>query len=60
MVQMVLDETPLNYAAYIPAWQARFVATQGLGRGTRARTLSKYPIAEAVRIAQADRTDQTR
>ena len=59
MVQMVLDETPLNYAAYIPAWQARFVATQGLGRvDSGLAVFSKYPIAEAVRIAQADRTDQ--
>ena len=59
MVQMVLDATPLNYAAFVPVWQARFVATQGLGRVESGIVIySKYPITEAKRIAQADRTDQ--
>ena len=40
MVQMVLDETPLNYAAYIPAWQARFVVyARARSRGQWARNL---------------------
>jgi endonuclease/exonuclease/phosphatase family metal-dependent hydrolase len=59
MVQMVLDGTKLNYAAFIPVWQSRFVATQGLGRVESGIVIySKYPITEALRIAQADRTDQ--
>jgi endonuclease/exonuclease/phosphatase family metal-dependent hydrolase len=59
MVQLVLDGTKLNYAAYIPVWQARFVATQGLGRVDSGIVVySKYPINEALRIAQRDRTDQ--
>jgi endonuclease/exonuclease/phosphatase family metal-dependent hydrolase len=59
MVQQVLDGTPLNYAAYVPVWQARFVATQGLGRVDSGIVVySKYPITEATRIAQKDRTDQ--
>ena len=59
MVQMVLDGTRLNYAAFIPVWQARFVATQGLGRVESGIVIfSKHPINSATRIAQADRTDQ--
>jgi endonuclease/exonuclease/phosphatase family metal-dependent hydrolase len=58
MVQGILDNTDLNYAAYFPVWRSRFVPKEGLGRVDMGNAiLSRYPIVEATRIAQADRQD---
>jgi endonuclease/exonuclease/phosphatase family metal-dependent hydrolase len=60
MVQMILDGTKLNYAAFIPVWKARFIAEQGLGRMESGIVVfSRYPITENLRIAQRDRNDQS-
>jgi endonuclease/exonuclease/phosphatase family metal-dependent hydrolase len=59
MVQGILDNTSLNFAAYTPVWRARYVASQGLGRvDSGIAVLSKYPILSNTRIGLDDRTDQ--
>jgi endonuclease/exonuclease/phosphatase family metal-dependent hydrolase len=59
MVQMILDGTKFNDAAFVPVWQTRFIANQGLGRiHSGICVFSRYPILENLRIAQVDRTDQ--
>lgn len=58
MVQGILDATDLNYAAYFETWNSRYVPSEGLGRMNLGNAIfSKYPIVEAQRIAQDDRTD---
>ncbi|HEY3445553.1 MAG TPA: endonuclease/exonuclease/phosphatase family protein [Myxococcales bacterium] len=60
MVKGVLDHTDLRYAAYVPLWQDRYVASEGVGRVDTGNCIfSRYPIVKNERIAQADRTDQS-
>jgi endonuclease/exonuclease/phosphatase family metal-dependent hydrolase len=59
MVTGILENTRLNYAAYIPTWRARYIPSEGLGRMDLGNAIfSRYPIVRAERIPQADRTDQ--
>ncbi len=59
MVQGILDNTRLNYAAYFSTWDSRYVPQEGLGRMDLGNAIfSKYPITGAERIRQEDRTDQ--
>ena len=59
MVQVLLDKTDLNFGAYFETWDSRWIAADGLGRMNLGNAiLSRYPITEAQRIRQADRTDQ--
>ncbi|MCA2980080.1 MAG: endonuclease/exonuclease/phosphatase family protein [Myxococcaceae bacterium] len=59
MVQFLLDNTNLRYAAYASTWDARYVPSEGLGRINLGNAIhSRYPIVKAERIRQADRTDQ--
>ena len=32
MVQGILDNTKLNYGAYMQTWKSRYIAAEGLGR----------------------------
>lgn len=58
-VRGILENTDLNYAAYIQTWDARYIANEGLGRMDLGNAIhSKYPIVKAERIRQEDRTDQ--
>lgn len=60
MVQVLLDQTSLNYAAYFSTWDSRYVASEGVGRIDLGNAIfSKYPIPFAERIRQPDRTDQS-
>ncbi len=60
MVKGVLDHTDLRWAAYVPLWQNRYVASEGVGRvDTGNCVFSRYPIVKNERIAQVDRTDQS-
>lgn len=59
MVQGILDNTKLNYGAYMQTWNSRYIAAEGLGRMNLGNAIfSKYPITKAERIRQDDRTDQ--
>ncbi len=59
MVQGILNHTSLNYAAYFEGWNSRYIPSEGLGRMNLGTVIfSKYPIAKAQRIKQANRTDQ--
>jgi len=59
MVKGILDHTALQWAAYTPTWQSRFVPSEGVGRMNMGNCIfSRYPIVASERIAQADRTDQ--
>ena len=58
MISHMLECTQLNYAAYAPAWKSRYVPSEGFGRVNLGNAIfSKYPITQASRIRQADRTD---
>jgi endonuclease/exonuclease/phosphatase family metal-dependent hydrolase len=51
-VQLLLDETDLNYGAYASQWKADFVPSDGLGRMNSGNAImSKWEITDAVRIA---------
>lgn len=59
MVQGILENTRLNYAAYYQTWNSRYVPSEGVGRIDLGNAIfSKYPITFAERIRQVDRTDQ--
>jgi endonuclease/exonuclease/phosphatase family metal-dependent hydrolase len=59
MVQGILDNTSLQYAAYVPTWDDRYVPTEGVGRMNMGNCVfSRFPIVKNTRIAQTDRTDQ--
>ncbi len=50
-VQMILDNTDLNYAVYGSQWKADFIPSDGLGRmNSGSAILSKYPLTDAERI----------
>jgi endonuclease/exonuclease/phosphatase family metal-dependent hydrolase len=60
MVQAILEQTSLNYAAYFQTWDSRYVLSEGLGRIDLGNAIfSKRPMSFAERIRQADRTDQS-
>jgi endonuclease/exonuclease/phosphatase family metal-dependent hydrolase len=59
MVQGILENTGLNYAAYFETWDSRVIPQEGVGRMNLGNALfSRYPIKKAERIRQEDRTDQ--
>ncbi len=59
MVQGILENTRLNYGAYMQTWNSRYIPTEGLGRLDLGNAIfSKYPMTTAERIRQVDRTDQ--
>lgn len=59
MVDRLLRDTPLNYAAYFSTWDSRYIPTEGLGRMNLGNAIfSKYPIVSAAATRQADRGDQ--
>lgn len=59
MVQFLLENTNLRYAAYDETWDARYVPSEGVGRINLGNAIhSRYPIIKAERIRQVDRTDQ--
>ena len=58
-VQYLLDHTALDFGAYASQWKADFVPSDGLGRVDSGNAiLSKWPFAEAVRIALPEIGDQ--
>lgn len=58
-LQYILDRTDLNYGVYASMWQAQVVPSDGIGRiNTGNAILSRWPLADAKRIALALRTDQ--
>lgn len=58
-VAWLLEHTELGYAAYASQWRADFVPSDGLGpMDDGIAVLSRWPIAEASRIALPLRTDQ--
>ena len=58
-LQLLLDATPLNYAAYGSQWRADYVPSDGLGPiDSGSATLSRWPLSEAERVALPLRTDQ--
>jgi endonuclease/exonuclease/phosphatase family metal-dependent hydrolase len=58
MVHGILENTDLNYAAFFPNWESRYVPSEGVGRVEMGNTVfSRYPIVSAERIALAERTD---
>jgi endonuclease/exonuclease/phosphatase family metal-dependent hydrolase len=58
MVQGIVDHTNLNYGAYFETWDSRYIPSEGLGRMNLGNAIfSKYPITEASKIRQRDRTD---
>ncbi|ATB30348.1 hypothetical protein MEBOL_003808 [Melittangium boletus DSM 14713] len=58
-VRFLLENTNLRYAAYMPAWDSRYVPSEGVGRIDMGNAiLSRYPITQAEHIRQKDRTDQ--
>jgi endonuclease/exonuclease/phosphatase family metal-dependent hydrolase len=60
MVQDILEQTTLNYAAYYQSWNSRYILSGGLGRMDLGNAIfSKHPITFAERIRQVDRTDQS-
>lgn len=59
MVDVILNTTDMNHAAWVPNWEAEFVADHGVGPiKTGLAVFSKYPIDENVRIALDPITDQ--
>jgi endonuclease/exonuclease/phosphatase family metal-dependent hydrolase len=59
MVKGILEHTGMQWAAYTPVWESRYVPTEGLGRVDMGNCIfSRYRIVDNQRIAQVDRTDQ--
>jgi endonuclease/exonuclease/phosphatase family metal-dependent hydrolase len=59
MVREILARTSLAWAAYVPTWRSRYIASEGLGRMDLGNAIfSRFPIRFAERIPQSDRTDQ--
>ena len=58
-LQLLLDSTALNYAAYGSQWRADYVPSDGLGAiDSGSATLSRWPLDAAERVALPLRTDQ--
>ena len=59
-MQWLLDHTALDYGVYGSQWKADFVPSDGLGAVDSGNgILSKFPIADAERIALSLRSDQS-
>lgn len=59
-LQYILDNTHLNYAAYVPEWRAQNIPSDGLGRMDMGLAIiSPWPIADAQRVQLALRGDQS-
>jgi endonuclease/exonuclease/phosphatase family metal-dependent hydrolase len=59
-MQWLLDHTALRYGVYASQWKADYVPSDGLGAIDSGNgILSKYPLAEAQRIALALRSEQS-
>ena len=59
-MQWLLDHTKLNYGVYASQWKADYVPSDGIGAVDSGNgILSKYPLANAERLALALRTDQS-
>ncbi|MFC1746942.1 endonuclease/exonuclease/phosphatase family protein [Candidatus Neomarinimicrobiota bacterium] len=59
-LQYILDHTDLNYAAYASHWKVQYVPSDGIGRVNNGNAiLSRWPVADAERIALDLRTDQS-
>lgn len=59
MIERILAETDLQYAAYFGTWDSRYIPSEGLGRMNLGNAIfSRYPIVDAGHVRQADRTDQ--
>ena len=59
MVQVLLDNTDLNYGAWVPVWEVEFIPEQGLGPMKMGQAvLSKYPLSKNVRIGLQEVSDQ--
>lgn len=59
-VQWLLDHTDLSYGAYASQWKADYIPSDGLGRMDSGNAiLSRWPIAEAVRIALPPAAEQS-
>jgi len=59
-MQWLLDHTALDYGVYASQWKADYVPSDGIGAVDSGNgILSKYPLADAERIALALRTDQS-
>lgn len=59
-LQVLLDQTRLNFAVYASQWKADFVPSDGLGRmDDGIAILSRWPLRDARRIALPQRTDQS-
>lgn len=51
MVDWILNNTDMNYAMWVPAWQSRFVAEDGLGPVKMGQAVfSKYPLQGNTRV----------
>lgn len=58
-LQLLLDLSPLNYAAYASQWRADYVPSDGLGAIDSGNAiLSRWPLKEAERVALPLRSDQ--
>ena len=54
-VQLLLDNTPLNYAVYASQWRADYVPSDGIGRvNSGTAILSRFPLGDATRYALPD------
>jgi endonuclease/exonuclease/phosphatase family metal-dependent hydrolase len=59
-MQWLLDHTKLNYGVYASQWKADYVPSDGIGAVDSGNAiLSKFPLADARRIALPLRTDQS-
>lgn len=58
-VQALLEDTDLNYGAWVPVWEAAYVPTEGLGPMEMGQAVfSRYPITRNTRIALPPVSDQ--
>lgn len=58
MINVLLEKTDLNYAAYFETWDSQYIPSEGVGRMNLGNAIfSKYPITSAQRIKQDERTD---
>jgi len=57
-LQVLLDKTDLNHAAYASQWRADLIPQDGVGRVDSGNAiLSRYPLAEATRYSLAEITE---
>lgn len=59
-VQVILEGYGFNYAAWVPAWEAQYVAEEGVGRVQMGQAVfSRWPITRNTRIDLPQPTDQS-